>query len=67
MGDIIDDHSYPDPYSYGPTADRASVLGEFGGLGLLYKKHSWVQGDDFGYQGMKNATQLQVCFCSSNT
>jgi hypothetical protein len=61
VGDIIDDHSYPDPWSYGPTQDRASVLGEFGGLTLLYKDHSWVSGNEFGYEGMHNATELQVC------
>ncbi len=60
VGDIIDDHSYPDSWSYGPTEDRASVLGEFGGLNLLLTDHAWVKGNDFGYDAMKNTTELQV-------
>ena len=33
-GDVIDDHVYVGPGSPTPSATRAAVLGEFGGLGL---------------------------------
>jgi len=33
VGDMIDMHTYPGPGSPSPTATRAAVLGEYGGLG----------------------------------
>ena len=41
VGDLIDIHSYPGPDSRPPEAQRAAVLGEFGGLGLQVEGHSW--------------------------
>ncbi len=48
-GDILDLHNYPAPdlYLYDPT--RATVLGEFGGIGLLLKEHAWLADRDWGY------------------
>ena len=40
-GDVIDAHIYPGPYSPEPTAERAAVLGEFGGLSLPVEGHKW--------------------------
>ncbi|GAA2423157.1 glycoside hydrolase family 2 [Actinomadura vinacea] len=48
-GDIMDYHIYPGPGSPGaPTAARASVLGEYGGLGLPVIGHTW-SGGGWGY------------------
>lgn len=48
-GDVIDVHAYPGPGMAPPEAARASVLGEFGGLGLPVKGHTWVDKDNWGY------------------
>lgn len=49
VGDVQDMHHYPDPLF--PVADykRASVLGEFGGLGLPLEGHTWLGKDNWGY------------------
>jgi hypothetical protein len=41
VGDMVDIHSYPGPEAPPPEAIRASVLGEFGGLGLAVENHLW--------------------------
>jgi hypothetical protein len=48
-GDVIDVHSYPGPGMAPPETARASVLGEFGGLGLPLAGHTWVDKDNWGY------------------
>ncbi|MGN6508618.1 MAG: glycoside hydrolase family 2 protein [Chitinophaga sp.] len=61
-GHIIDLHNYPDPVMPDPEiygkADRAIVLGEFGGLGLPVDGHVWQQKDNWGYQTFKTAQEL---------
>jgi hypothetical protein len=42
VGDLRDDHNYPDPISSGATETRASVSGEYGGLGLYVPGHTWI-------------------------
>ena len=49
FGDTIDRHDYPGPTMNAPRAGRASVLGEFGGLGLPVPGHLWQQSGNFGY------------------
>lgn len=61
-GDILDLHNYPepampDPEVFGKTG-MALVLGEFGGLGLPVKGHTWQQKDNWGYQTFKNQDDL---------
>jgi beta-galactosidase/beta-glucuronidase len=56
-GDVYDQHTYPGPSSPKPEADRAAVLGEFGGLGLAIDGHHWAQ-RTWGYKGMKNVEEL---------
>jgi hypothetical protein len=40
-GDVVDGHSYPGPASLESEARRATVVGEFGGLGLVAEGHCW--------------------------
>lgn len=57
VGDVIDMHNYPGPGSPQPEANRAAILGEFGGLGLPVEGHTW-QKEGWGYQSFKTAPEL---------
>ena len=48
-GDILDLHNYPGPsfYLYDPI--RATVLGEYGGIGMALEGHLWVPDKNWGY------------------
>ncbi|MDR0713514.1 MAG: beta-galactosidase [Bacteroidales bacterium] len=48
-GDILDLHNYPAPALYLYDAQRATVLGEYGGIGLVIKEHSWEPNRNWGY------------------
>jgi ABC-type glycerol-3-phosphate transport system permease component len=50
IGDVRDIHSYPGPNAPQRYPDRASVLGEFGGLGLAIKGLTWQDEENWGYQ-----------------
>jgi hypothetical protein len=52
VGDMHDTHSYPAPAAQPPTGKRASVVGEFGGLGLAVKGHMWSE-ENWGYSGLR--------------
>jgi hypothetical protein len=56
-GDVIDMHNYPGPGSPKPEPARAAVLGEFGGLGLAIKGHTWSS-ESWGYRGMADQRAL---------
>lgn len=43
VGDMHDIHSYPGPDMPEPEADRAAILGEFGGEALVVQDHLWIQ------------------------
>jgi hypothetical protein len=57
-GDILDHHQYPGPGAPTNVTDRAMVLGEFGGLGLPVKGHTWQAEKNWGYRSFTNATAL---------
>jgi hypothetical protein len=57
-GDIIDHHQYPGPGVPKFVTDRAMVLGEFGGLGLPVRGHTWQSEKNWGYRSFTNATDL---------
>jgi hypothetical protein len=59
-GDIADVHSYPGPGAPKPEKERASVLGEFGGLGLPIPGHLWNADPkkNWGYRGMADRADL---------
>ncbi len=48
-GDILDLHHYPQPNMFLYDAQRATVLGEFGGIGLALKDHLWEPNRNWGY------------------
>jgi hypothetical protein len=57
-GDIIDHHQYPGPAAPKPVTDRVMVLGEFGGLGLPVKGHTWQDEKNWGYRSFKTSNEL---------
>jgi hypothetical protein len=61
-GDVIDVHSYPGPGSPQPTADRAAVLGEYGGLGLPVEGHTLLSKDNWGYRSFTDAESLTTAY-----
>lgn len=56
-GDIKDIHNYPLPMSPPAEENRAIVLGEFGGLGLMTPGHMW-QEENWGYEKMQDVLAL---------
>ena len=56
-GDILDVHSYPKPKGAAPEPTRASVQGEFGGLGLGLPGHTWKE-QHWGYRGTADREEL---------
>ena len=57
-GDVIDMHNYPGPGVPKLEENRAAVLGEFGGLGLPVKGHSWQDEKNWGYRSFKTSEEL---------
>jgi hypothetical protein len=62
VGDIHSVHSYPGPTGAPAEKDRALVLGEFGGLGLPVKGHTWQEKKSWGYRGFKDAGALTLAY-----
>ncbi len=58
VGDVRDIHSYPGPNAPQLYPDRASVLGEFGGLGLAIEGLTWQAEENWGYQEYGDATVM---------
>jgi hypothetical protein len=58
VGDVHDIHSYPGPACPPISEDRAAVLGEFGGLGLPVKGHTWQAEKNWGYRSYESREQL---------
>ncbi|NTU62099.1 MAG: glycoside hydrolase family 2 [Chloroflexi bacterium] len=63
IGDVVDRHIYVEPAAPQPEANRASVLGEFGGLGLKIVGHTWgIVG--YAYEWHTNGASLQDRYVS---
>jgi Glycosyl hydrolases family 2, sugar binding domain/Glycosyl hydrolases family 2, TIM barrel domain len=59
-GDMKDMHMYPGPGMFPVMADRVSVLGEFGGLGLPVPNHLWLTGKkNWGYRTFESTQDLR--------
>jgi beta-galactosidase/beta-glucuronidase len=61
-GDVHDIHSYPGPDAPANEPERAAVLGEFGGLGLPIKGHTWQDEKNWGYRSFENAEELTQAY-----
>ncbi len=57
-GDVLDLHNYPGPALYLYDAQRANVLGEYGGIGLALKDHLWTPDKNWGYIKFKNSEEV---------
>jgi beta-galactosidase/beta-glucuronidase len=57
-GDILDLHKYPAPELYLYDAERVTVLGEYGGIGLPLEGHLWQTDRNWGYVQFKNAKEV---------
>jgi hypothetical protein len=62
VGDVNDMHSYPGPGSPEPEQKRAIVLGEFGGLGLPVRGHTWQAEKNWGYRSYKDSAALTSAY-----
>jgi beta-galactosidase/beta-glucuronidase len=62
VGDVNDMHKYPGPGSPEPEQKRAIVLGEFGGLGLPVKSHTWQSEKNWGYRSFTDAGALTAAY-----
>jgi beta-galactosidase/beta-glucuronidase len=58
VGDMLDLHNYPGPQLYLYDAQRATVLGEYGGIGLAMEGHLWSANKNWGYVQFKNSKEV---------
>ena len=66
-GDMLDLHNYPAPNLFLYDATRPTVLGEYGGIGLVMKEHLWVPDRNWGYvqfNSSKEATDEYVKYAN---
>jgi hypothetical protein len=54
-GDILDLHNYPGPDMYLYDAERVTVLGEYGGIGMPLQGHLWQTDKNWGYIQFQNS------------
>lgn len=57
-GDILDFHKYPSPEFMMYDPERATVIGEYGGIGLPLKGHMWQPDRNWGYTEFKNEKEV---------
>jgi len=62
VGDVSDVHAYPGPAMPALEANRAAVLGEFGGLGLPLVGHTWLPKDNWGYKSYPDSITLGAAY-----
>lgn len=62
VGDVIDVHRYPGPFAPKPEENRAAVLGEYGGLGLPLKGHTWQAEKNWGYRSVTSQEALTEAY-----
>ena len=56
-GNFLDLHSYPHPAQYLKVDNLINILGEFGGLALDIKGHTWKE-DNWGYKTCKSKEEV---------
>ncbi|HEY1787866.1 MAG TPA: glycoside hydrolase family 2 TIM barrel-domain containing protein [Verrucomicrobiae bacterium] len=57
VGDLVDMHNYPGPDAPDLDLHRATVLGEYGGMGLVVPGHTWST-NCWGYVMLTNSDDL---------
>ena len=57
-GDMLDLHNYPHPAMYLYDAQRATVLGEYGGIGWAHKDHLWEPNRNWGYVQFNSSKEV---------
>ncbi|MHC4495107.1 MAG: glycoside hydrolase family 2 TIM barrel-domain containing protein, partial [Planctomycetota bacterium] len=62
VGDVHDIHRYPGPAAPPVEENRAAVLGEFGGLGLPVKGHTWQDEKNWGYRSYETREALTEAY-----
>jgi len=62
VGDVHDIHRYPGPAAPPTEENRAAVLGEFGGLGLPVKGHTWQDEKNWGYRSYETREELTTAY-----
>ncbi len=58
VGAMLDLHNYPGPEMYLYDAQRPTVLGEYGGIGLPLKDHLWEPDRNWGYVQFKTSKEV---------
>ncbi len=60
VGDVLDIHNYPGPRVtfFARATNVATVLGEFGGIGLPMEGHLWQTDKNWGYVQFKNEKEV---------
>jgi len=61
-GDVSDMHNYPGPGTRPAEKDRVVVLGEFGGLGMPVKGHTWQAEKNWGYVSYQSKADLTEAY-----
>lgn len=62
VGDVVDAHVYPGPGSPVADSNRATILGEYGGLGLPLPGHTWVDQNNWGYRSYTSLGALDTAY-----
>jgi hypothetical protein len=63
FGDMKDMHEYPGPGMFPTMPERASVLGEFGGLGFPIEGHLWwTDKRNWGYRTYSSQAELETAY-----
>ena len=57
VGDVRSFHQYPGPGHPKPEADRAAIVGEFGGIALTIPEHTWA-GRTWGHREVPSVSAL---------
>ncbi len=58
VGDMLDLHNYPNPQLYLYDAQRATVLGEYGGIGWANREHLWEPNRNWGYVQFNSSKEV---------
>ena len=61
-GDMLDTHHYPDPEIGMVDPNKANVLGEYGGIGLVIEGHVWEDNKNWGYVKYKDKKEATEAY-----